>query len=51
MGEVYLVQHPRLPREDAMKILPESMTADISAHFFGVVGDSAWSECRERVRD
>jgi serine/threonine protein kinase, bacterial len=22
MGEVYLVQHPRLPRRDALKILP-----------------------------
>ena len=28
MGEVYLAQHPRLPRQDALKILPESMTAD-----------------------
>jgi serine/threonine protein kinase len=28
MGEVYLVKRPRLPRRDALKILPESMTAD-----------------------
>ena len=28
MGEVYLVQHPRLPRKDALKVLPEEMTAD-----------------------
>ncbi|BBZ27453.1 hypothetical protein MMAD_17480 [Mycolicibacterium madagascariense] len=28
MGEVYLVQHPRLPRRDALKILP----ADVSAN-------------------
>jgi serine/threonine protein kinase, bacterial len=28
MGEVYLAQHPRLPRRDALKILPEKMTAD-----------------------
>jgi serine/threonine-protein kinase len=29
MGEVYLVQHPRLPRKDALKILPASLTADV----------------------
>jgi serine/threonine protein kinase, bacterial len=28
MGEVYLAQHPRLPRLDALKILPESLTVD-----------------------
>ena len=28
MGEVYLVQHPRLPRHDALKILPAAMSAD-----------------------
>ena len=28
MGEVYLVQHPRLPRHDALKILPTAMSAD-----------------------
>ena len=28
MGEVYLVQHPRLPRQDALKILPQQMSAD-----------------------
>src|SRR5271166_5401320 len=28
MGDVYLVEHPRLPRQDALKVLPESMTAD-----------------------
>lgn len=28
MGEVYLVQHPRLPRQDALKILPPQMSAD-----------------------
>jgi serine/threonine-protein kinase len=28
MGEVYLVQHPRLPRQDALKILPAEMSAD-----------------------
>ena len=28
MGDVYLVQHPRLPRRDALKVLPEAMTAD-----------------------
>lgn len=28
MGEVYLAQHPRLPRLDALKILPTSLTAD-----------------------
>jgi serine/threonine protein kinase, bacterial len=28
MGEVYLAQHPRLPRRDALKVLPEALTAD-----------------------
>jgi serine/threonine protein kinase, bacterial len=28
MGEVYLVQHPRLPRYDALKILPMELTTD-----------------------
>ena len=28
MGEVYLVSHPRLPRHDALKILPAAMSAD-----------------------
>lgn len=28
MGEVYLVQHPRLPRQDALKILPAEMSSD-----------------------
>ena len=28
MGEVYLVQHPRLPRRDALKVLSEALTAD-----------------------
>jgi serine/threonine-protein kinase len=28
MGEVYLAQHPRLPRRDALKILPQDVTAD-----------------------
>ena len=28
MGEVYLVQHPRLPRFDALKILPVQFTID-----------------------
>lgn len=28
MGEVYLVQHPRLPRQDALKILPATMSSD-----------------------
>lgn len=29
MGEVYLAQHPRLPRRDALKILPSDLTADL----------------------
>ncbi len=35
MGEVYLVQHPRLPRQDALKILPAAMSAgaDFRARF------------------
>jgi serine/threonine-protein kinase len=28
MGEVYLVQHPRLPRRDALKVLSASLTSD-----------------------
>jgi serine/threonine protein kinase, bacterial len=28
MGEVYLVRHPRLPREDALKVLPASASTD-----------------------
>src|ERR1700756_2747939 len=28
MGQVYLAQHPRLPRHDALKILPSEMTAN-----------------------
>ena len=28
MGEVYLVEHPRLPRSDALKVLPSEMSAD-----------------------
>ncbi|MEV0672861.1 serine/threonine-protein kinase [Mycobacterium sp. NPDC050441] len=28
MGEVYLVQHPRLPRQEAVKILPSSASQD-----------------------
>ena len=28
LGEVYLVQHPRLPRQEALKILPASVSAD-----------------------
>ena len=28
MGEVYLASHPRLPREDALKVLPAGVSAD-----------------------
>ena len=28
MGEVYLARHPRLPRNDALKVLPRSVTGD-----------------------
>ncbi|HWF29051.1 MAG TPA: serine/threonine-protein kinase [Mycobacterium sp.] len=28
MGQVYLAQHPRLPRRDALKILPSELTAN-----------------------
>jgi serine/threonine-protein kinase len=27
-GEVYLAEHPRLPRRDALKILPADVSAD-----------------------
>jgi serine/threonine-protein kinase len=29
MGEVYLVNHPRLPRREALKILPRALTSDV----------------------
>jgi serine/threonine-protein kinase len=29
MGEVYLADHPRLPRRDALKVLPTAISADI----------------------
>ena len=28
MGIVYLAQHPRLPRRDALKVLPAALTVD-----------------------
>lgn len=28
MGEVYLAEHPRLPRRDALKVLPSAISAD-----------------------
>jgi serine/threonine-protein kinase len=28
MGEVYLAEHPRLPRHDALKVLPADVSAD-----------------------
>jgi hypothetical protein len=28
MGEVYLAKHPRLPRQDALKVLPAGMAAE-----------------------
>jgi serine/threonine protein kinase len=33
MGEVYLVQHPRLPRMDALKVLPSALTANAEYRF------------------
>jgi serine/threonine-protein kinase len=30
MGEVYLVQHPRLPRQDALKVLRTDVSSDAS---------------------
>jgi serine/threonine protein kinase len=32
MGHVYLAQHPRLPRRDALKILPSELTANDEFH-------------------
>ncbi len=32
MGEVYLAEHPRLPRKDALKVLPAELTADREYH-------------------
>jgi serine/threonine protein kinase, bacterial len=28
MGEVYLAEHPRLPRRDVLKVLPADVSAD-----------------------
>jgi serine/threonine protein kinase, bacterial len=28
MGEVYLAEHPRFPRHDALKVLPANVSAD-----------------------
>ena len=28
MGEVYLAKHPRLPRHDALKVLPPGVSSD-----------------------
>jgi serine/threonine protein kinase, bacterial len=28
MGEVYLAEHPRLPRREALKVLPADVSAD-----------------------
>lgn len=38
MGEVYLVQHPRLPRKDALKVLADLVTDDPSVFLadFGI---------------
>jgi serine/threonine protein kinase len=30
MGQVYLARHPRLPRHDALKILPTDVSANLS---------------------
>jgi serine/threonine-protein kinase len=37
MGTVYLVAHPRMPREDALKVLPGDLTTDpeFRARFVG----------------
>lgn len=35
MGEVYLVAHSRLPRQDALKILPSGPCAISSTGFYG----------------
>ncbi|EUA10068.1 serine/threonine-protein kinase pknF [Mycobacterium kansasii 732] len=37
MGQVYLAKHPRLPREDALKVLPADLTNDpeYRARFMG----------------
>ena len=32
MGEVYLVEHPRLPRHDALKVLRPDLSSDTSFH-------------------
>jgi serine/threonine-protein kinase len=32
MGEVYLAEHPRLPRRNALKILPAEVSADDEYH-------------------
>jgi Protein kinase domain/TPM domain len=32
MGHVYLARHPRLPRHDALKVLPRNLTEDLEFH-------------------
>jgi hypothetical protein len=51
MGEVYLADHPRLPRHDALKVLPADVSADRSpackpairfASFSGEADSGCW---------
>jgi len=55
MGEVYLVQHPRLPRLEALKILPANATSDDSyRERFNREADlaaSLWHPHRRRAHD
>ena len=49
MGTVYLAAHPRLPREDALKVLPAELTAD-PQYRARVKVESMLAEARAKVR-
>ena len=49
MGEVYLVQHPRLTRYDALKILPVQFTSDREYRDASIAKPTSWRDCGIRT--
>ena len=45
MGEVYLAQHPRQPRRDALKVLPADLSCSWTTHAIA----SAWAQSRAKL--